>query len=101
MAKLSRRSLLQSASAIGTLLRARVGFPLLGNMIGSSQIKEVVQPAWQNLSKANRIQPVVAISEGIPVSGFGSVDILSLSPDLSPNDILQKANATPNKEVSA
>jgi len=92
---LSRRSLFQSVAAIGGLLKVRDRFALFDGMMQKTTGRTVVRPAWQDLAKVNRMQPVVAISGGVPVSGFGSVDILTVSPDLAPNESLQNANTMP------
>ena len=92
---LSRRAWLQSVVAMSALSRVRRRFFAFGRLDTERVVDDVYVPEWQSLSRAKRVQPVVAISGGVPVHGFGAVDILAASPDLAPGEVLQKYNSTP------
>jgi hypothetical protein len=79
--------------------KARGGLACVIEHVAIETGEGICRPPWQQLAAANRIQPVVAISDGIPVSGFGSADILSLSPDLAPGELVQESNNTPSRKM--
>jgi hypothetical protein len=45
------------------------------------------------------VQPVVAVAQAISVKGFGSIDILSVCPDLARGDMLQRGNTNPVQKL--
>jgi len=95
---LTRRAWLQSVLTLSVMPRLRMwGWPTAGHE-GASDAATV--PKWQPLTAQNRLQPVVAISDGVPVNGFGSVDILSVCPDLAHGDDIQEENRNPVQKMS-
>jgi hypothetical protein len=94
---LNRRTWLQSALALSISSKLRLwGISSTGQKVASDL---VTVPEWEALSAKNREQPVVAVAEGISVKGFGSVDILSVCPDLIRGEVLQKGNASPAQKL--
>jgi hypothetical protein len=89
---LSRRRCLQSIAAVTASLRARFRPSASPRQVANQEVAIDV-PEWEALSKSHRIQPLVAKSDGIPVYGFGSVDILGVCPELIPGEQLQHGNA--------
>ena len=95
---ITRRALLQTVAAIGALLRGRapVAEAIAGEVPAVPPSADTVTvPEWQGLLKKQRVEPVVAISDGTPVYGFGSTDILANCPDLIPGDAIQVRNTSP------
>jgi F5/8 type C domain len=92
---LSRRAWIQSVAALGALSRIPARLFASAASPATPGDADVYVPEWQALSKMKRIQPVVAISDGIPVQGFGAADILATSPDLAVGEVLQERNSAP------
>jgi hypothetical protein len=88
---LTRRDWLESITAISELFRARFSRST-GAQVAASGEPTLFVPRWQAWSKSGRIQPIVAVSEDIPVYGFGSVDIRGACPDLVLGAELQMGN---------
>jgi len=92
----SRRDWLQSVAAIAASLKTR--------FVSSAATSQVVlsesnSPRWQNLARVHRIQPIVAECSGVPVYGFGVVDIYGRPPDLVPHAPLQTNNTLPVSKI--
>jgi hypothetical protein len=98
---LTRREVLQRFTAVTAALKGWL--PLSGTASAASLLSpadvqpdhSVHVPDWQGLLKQQRVEPVVAVSKGFDVMGFGSADILSVSPDLLPSSQIQERNSAP------
>jgi hypothetical protein len=102
---LTRREVFQRLAAATAVLRGSLPFSGEAAAMAVAPLesipldRSVHVPEWQGLLKQQRIEPVVAVSDGVDVMGFGSADILSVSPDLLPMTQIQQGNSSPLKKL--
>lgn len=96
---LNRRELLQRMSVAVAGLKASRLWPNSLLLQDRSTGDSTYIPEWEPLLEKQRAEPVVAICGETEVHGFGSTDILAVSPDLNPGAPLQVNNSSPASKI--